>query len=693
MIKLEDIQKIFEEVKSIDIQTLKIKLNVTDGSDFNALVKILNQLEDDNQIYFNESSELYVPVGNSGAKEGVVIVKRSGAASIEDNEYGTLDINERDLLGAMNRDVVLYERFKHRAKIVKILKHNVDCVVGIIRIRDGKVNFYPDDARLKGYHIVNLKHIRLKDRVKVRCFITDYVKKELKLDSIIAYADDPRSRELSILYSYNVPMEFNATVLNEARSFKKDIKVEDYPDRVDLSDELVITIDGDDSKDFDDAISIKKIDNDYLLKVHIADVSHYVVRNSALDKSAKERGTSIYYANKVIPMLPEELSNDLCSLKPGVKRLAITCEMLIDKSGETKDFKIYESVIESKYRMTYKNVNKIIDGDEEMCLKYANLIEMVNDMLELSTIIRKKREDGGAIDFKEEEAKLIIKNGKVVDIVLRESGRSEKIIEDFMIAANVTVASYMKYLDYPMIYRNHAYPKEERLENFISVVETMGYHFKGNKYAIKSIQLRECLEYFEGTELEEIVSNLMLRSMAKAVYDNVPEGHYGLGLEDYCHFTSPIRRYPDLIVHRMLKRYAFNSDNYDKMELDSNNNHSLALIASERERRAVNIERDIMDLKKCEYMKDKVGKVYDGIISSVLSFGFFVKLDNTVEGLIHISNLDGYYDYDENLGILSNGETSYRVGQKLRVKVVDVDLRRSTIDFRIFKKKRTQKWI
>lgn len=692
MIKLEEVVKLFDEVKSIDIQTLKLKLNVTESNDFIALNKILNQLEDNNQIYLNDK-DVYVAVDNHDTKEGIVIVKRSGAASIEDNEYGTLDINERDLLGAMNRDVVLYERFKHRAKVVKILKHNVDCVVGIIRIRNGKVNFYPDDMRIKGYRITNLKQVRVKDRVKVRCFITDYVKKEMKLDSIIAYADDPRSRELSILYSYNVPMEFNTTVLNEAKSFKQEILTEDYPNRRDLSDELVITIDGDDSKDFDDAVSIQKVGEDYLLKVHIADVSHYVVRNSALDKAAKDRATSIYYANKVIPMLPFELSNELCSLKPGVKRLAITCEMLIDSEGNNKDMDIYESIITSKYRMTYNNVNKIIDGDEELSAKYHELLPMIEDMQALSHILRTKREEGGAIDFKEEEAKLVIKNEKVVDIVLRDRGIAEKMIEDFMIAANVTVASYMKYLEYPMVYRNHAYPKEERINNFVNVVETLGYHFKGNKYAIKSIQLKECLEYFEGTELEEIVSNLMLRSMAKAVYDNVCEGHYGLGLENYCHFTSPIRRYPDLIVHRMLKRYAFSHDNLEKMEFDESNNHSLALISSERERRAVNIERDIMDLKKCEYMRDKVGKVYDGIISSVLSFGFFVKLDNTVEGLVRVSDLDGFFEYDENMGVLYRDNIEYRVGQHLRVKVVDVDLRRCTIDFRIFKNKHPQRWI
>ena len=449
-----------------------------------------------------------------------------------------------------------------------------------------------------------------------------------------------------------------------------------------------MTIDGDDSKDFDDAISVYRQGEDYLLKVHIADVSEYVKENSALDKNARDRATSIYYADRVIPMLPLELSNGLCSLNPGVNRLTITAEMVYDRFGNQLDFKVYESVIKSKYRMTYNNVNKIFDGDETLRKEYSELLDMLDAGYELSSILRKRREDNGSIDFKDDEAKLIIKNDKVYDIVLRERGIAEKMIEDFMIGANVAVASYMKYLDYPMIYRNHDYPKTDRLLSFVEVVEQMGYKFKGNKYAIRSKQLRECLEYFEGSDLELVVSNLMLRSMAKAVYDNVPEGHYGLGLEDYCHFTSPIRRYPDLVVHRMLKKYVFSYDNLDDKDKDIKKNGEIANLASDRERRAVNIERDIMDLKKCEYMADKIGRIYDGVISSVLSFGFFVKLDNTVEGLVHISELDGYYTFDEKMMVLRSDDHEYKVGMRVRVKVSDVDLRRCSIDFRLYNKRR-----
>lgn len=685
--------KISEYPNGIEIHELAKALKMEGTSSFIELNKILNELEDNHELYRNEDNQFF-DLKVAHIKEGTVIIKRNNNAYIDDEEFGLLEIRNEDLKGAMHKDVVLYQRKNRHAIILKIISHYSSAVVGLIRIRNGQVNFYADDFRMKDFKITNLKKFKLKDRQKVRCIITNYEKKEMILESIIAYLDDPRARELSILYSYNVPMDFTSTALNEACAFKDCISLKDYPKRKDLTNELIITIDGDDSKDFDDAISISKIDDDYLLKVHIADVSEYVKENSALDKNAKERSTSIYYADKVIPMLPKELSNGLCSLNPNVNRLAITVEMLIDKNGNQKDMKVYESIIKSHYRMTYNNVNKIIDGDETLKKEYHELLEMIDMMKELSTIIRHKREEGGSIDFKEEEAKLVIKDNKVVDIVLRNRGIAEKMIEDFMIEANVTIATYMKYLDYPMIYRNHDYPKPERITSFIETVESMGYTFKGNKYQIKSKQLRDCLEYYEGSDLEAIVSNLMLRSMAKATYQNISDGHYGLGLEDYCHFTSPIRRYPDLVVHRMLKKYIFNSNNLEDIDKDKKKNALLAKISSDNERRAINIERDIMDLKMCEYMKDKVGKTYDAIISSVLSFGFFVKLDNTVEGLVHVSELDGFYNYDEKLMALSNGEKTYHVGQKVRVKCIDVDLRRVSIDFKLYnKKKKAQRWI
>lgn len=686
------IELLNQNLNGLDVHELARLLECEQAQDFVALNKLLNELSDELEIYEDENHR-YFSCEALKLKTGSLMIKRSGDAFIDDDERGLLEIDKQALKGAMDKDVVLYQASHKRAKIFKIIKHNIDCVVGLIRIRQGKVYFYPDDIRLKDYKITNLKQFKLNDKVKVRCFITDYEKKELKLESVIASLDDPQARELSILYSYNVPMSFSSTVENETKTFKSKILLEDYPERRNLTNQLVITIDGDDAKDFDDAICVEKDGDDYVLWVHIADVSYYVTKNSAIDKSAYERGTSIYYADHVLPMLPFALSNELCSLKPNENRLALSVKMVINAQGEVKDTEIFESVIESKYRMTYTNVNSILEGDHTLCAKYAELVPMIHDAYKLSRIIRKRREDGGSIDFDENESQLIIKNHKVVDIKPRVRGEAEKMIEDFMISANVAVATYMKYLDYPMIYRNHDYPKEERLLQFVEVLEGLGYVFKGNKYQIKGKQLRDCLNYYRDTDMEMIVSNLMLRSMAKAVYDNVSIGHYGLGLEDYCHFTSPIRRYPDLMVHRMVKKYVLSSDHYDEIEKDTKINQNIAKAMSEKERRAVAIERDVIDLKKCEFMADKVGQVYDGIISSVVSFGFFVKLENTVEGLVHVSNLDGFYEFDEKLGVLRSGNYTYQVGQRVRVKCIDVDLRRQTIDFVIFKKKRIQRWI
>ena len=681
-----------EYPEGLDVHAIAQFLGCESGSDFVELNKLLNQLTDDLSIYMDENY-LYYNCESLKLKTGTLMIKRSGNAFIEDDERGLLEVDSKELKGAMNRDIVLYHATHKHAKILKIVKHNIDCVVGLIRIRQGRPCFYPDDVRLKDFHVINLKDFKLHDRVKVRCVISDYAKKELKLESIIASLDNPEARELSILYGYNVPMEFTKTALNEAQAFGKTVAISDYANRRDLRDQLVITIDDERAKDFDDAISVSRDGDDYVLWVHIADVAHYVQPNSALDKNAYQRGTSVYYADKVLPMLPQALSNELCSLKPHEPRLAMSAKMTVDNHGEVKDTEIFESIVESKYRMTYTNVNKILDGDHETCSQYAEIVPMIHEAINLSRIIRKRREANGAIDFDENECELVIANHQVVDVKPRVRGESEKMIEDFMISANVAVATYMKYLDYPMIYRNHDYPKEERLLQFIEVVESLGYVFKGNKYQIKGSQLRDCLNYYHDTDMQMIVSNLMLRSMAKAVYDNVSIGHFGLGLTDYCHFTSPIRRYPDLIVHRMVKKYILNSDHYEDMANDMQTNQKTAKDMSEKERRAINIERDETDLKKCEYMSKRVGQVYDGIICSVVSFGFFVKLDNTIEGLVHISKLDGNYEYDEKLGTLKSDNNIYCVGQKLRVKCTQVDLRKMTIDFSIYKKKRIQRWI
>lgn len=687
-------EKIIDYLKALNhsasLAELKDFCNVQSGEDVTNLIKQLNHLVTNGQLI--EIDGQYDLLEREGRAKGTIVIKRNFRAYIYegDDVYEVINAKNFNLL---NHDEVLYEKRPAGVFVVAVLKHNIVYVVGLIRIRNNKVIFLPDDPSFpKGFKIVNLKQFPIQDKVKVRLFVSDYQKKELKIERIIGKLYSPRVQELSLLYTYDIPMEFNQTAINEAQALDQIIKLEDYPERKDLSGELVITIDGDDAKDFDDAISLELSNDNYLLKVHIADVSHYVINKSALDKEAYKRGTSIYYPNHVIPMLPFELSNDLCSLRPNEKRLALTVEMEFNKQADLIRYDFYESVIESKYRMTYSNVNKILAGDEKLSQKYAALVPMLHQANELSNALKEKRKLSGGIEFDTDESSFKIVNDEVIDIYPRVRGISEGIIEDFMIAANVCVADHMHYLDYPMVYRNHDLPKEERLEAFVNFVEQLGYHFKGNKKAIHAKQLADCLASFKDEAQYPVVAAYCLRSMAKAKYDNISGGHYGLGLENYCHFTSPIRRYPDLMVHRMLKKYVISQNpDFKQLDKDSENNAKVAIKCSERERVAIELERDLEDFYKCQYIQKHVGEIYEAVISSTTSFGFYVKLDNTVEGLVHIKTLEGFFEL-QNDGSLSNGETSYRLGDIVKVKCQDVDLLRNNIDFVLYKKHR-QRWI
>lgn len=675
---------------ALSLDELKEFLAISSSTDFKQLIKDINHLIDSHIVF--EYDGKYDLTERENRYIGEVILKRNGKSYIYENDLAYEVINKFNL-PLLNHDEVVYEKKNMKAYVLNILKHKLVYVVGLIRIRNNKIYFYPDEDNFpKDYKIVNSHEYKLRDKLKVRVYISDYEKKELRIERIIGHLYDTDVQEASLLYSYDIPMEFSRTALNEAESLEKTINISDYPSRHDLSEELVITIDGDDAKDFDDAISVSKKDDKYLLKVHIADVSHYVTINSALDKEAYKRGTSIYYPDHVIPMLPFALSNGLCSLRPNEKRLAMTVEMEMDNRGEVLQYDIYESIVESKHRMTYAKVNKILAGDEGLIAEYSDIYEMLKEAYELSNILSNKRKEKGGIEFDSDECSFKIVNNEVVDVYIRERGKSERIIEDFMIEANVCVASHMHYLEYPMIYRNHDNPKEDRLDQFISFVENLSYHFKGNKKAIRAKQLADCLEHFKDTIYYPMVSNYCLRSMAKAKYDNIANGHYGLGLDYYCHFTSPIRRYPDLVVHRMLKEYVINHDKIGSEEKDSEKNASIAQKCNDRERTAVELERDLQDFYKCKYMQRHVGEIYEAVISSITNFGFYVKLENTVEGLVHIKTLDGFYELDED-GSLRSDTKAYAIGDIVKVKCKEVDMRRNNIDFILYQPRKRQKWI
>ncbi|WDT64821.1 ribonuclease R [Companilactobacillus crustorum] len=503
---------------------------------------------------------------------------------------------------------------------------------------------------------------------------------------VIGNKNDPGVDIMSIVVDNDINPEFPNEVLKEAEKVPDHVLDSDRVGRKDLTDNMVITIDGDDSKDFDDAVGLDILPNgNYHLEVDIADVTHYVKEGSPLDQEAYSRGTSTYLVDRVIPMLPFRLSNGICSLNPGEDRLALTCEMEIDHQGNVVKHEIYPSVIRSKYRMTYNNVNEILKDDELLTEEYAPVVPMLKQMAELHEILFNKRHERGAIDFEETEAQIIVdENGKPIDIKLRERGTSEKMIESFMLAANETVAEHYNVKHVPFLYRVHEKPDEEKIKNFFEFAAAMGVQVKGNLKEITPKMFQNVLQSVVGTPEEQVVTIMLLRSFQQARYSDEPLGHFGLAAKYYTHFTSPIRRYPDLTVHRMIHSYAENGFTDEEQTKWSNKLQEIAEHTSGRERISINAERAVDDLKKTEYMADQVGNTFDAVVSSVTSFGMFIQLDNTVEGLIHISNMkDDFYEYDEKSMSMHGRGTgkTFKVGQPIKVKLIRADVEHRQIDF------------
>lgn len=498
--------------------------------------------------------------------------------------------------------------------------------------------------------------------------------------------NDPGVDILTIVYDNDIHVDFPEEAIEQSEKIPDEVTAKERIGRVDITDQDMVTIDGDDSKDFDDAVTLWKMGNGhYHLGVSIADVSHYVTEGSPLDQEAYDRGTSTYLTDRVIPMIPFRLSNGICSLNPGVDRLSLSCDMEIDENGNIVSHEIYPSIINSHARLTYDNVNKVLDGDDE-AIEETNLIPMLKDMAELHEILYTKRHDRGAIDFEEPEAKIIVdENGKAVDIELRDRGISERMIESFMLAANETVAEHYEKMKVPFLYRVHEKPDEEKVKNFFEIASTFGVEVQGSVKNVTPKMLQQVLSKTIGTPEELVTTTMLLRSMQQARYSEDALGHFGLAAEYYTHFTSPIRRYPDLVVHRMIHQYAQGVSDALKEkwseELPEIGQHSSA-----RERHSVDAERAVNDLKKTEYMEDNVGEVYNGVVGSVTSFGIFVTLENTVEGLVHISNMhDDFYEFDEKQLALIGKRTHkmYKIGQPIKVKLTRADLEQRKIDFEV----------
>ena len=549
----------------------------------------------------------------------------------------------------------------------------------------------PDDKRIgQDVYIMRKNFNGAKDGQKVVVEITEWPqehrKAEGKVTEVLGNIGDVGLEILSIIKQNDLPLTFPDEVLEASRKVPKTIKKSELAGRRDLRERTVVTVDGEDAKDLDDAVYVEQLsENEYLLGGYIADVSYYVTEGSILDKEARDRGTSVYLVDRVLPMLPERLSNGICSLNAGEDRLSMACEMHIDKLGKVLSYEIFPAVINVRHRLSYNIVRAILAGDKELCEKYADILPMVAHMDELRQILHDKRARRGAVDFDLPEQKVILDEKlHPIDIVQRIHGNAESIIEEFMLAANETVAQHMFNQHWPFIYRVHDLPNEEKMQDFAKLLANFNIKFIV-KEETEPKDIQQAVKEIAGRPEERLVTTVALRSMKQAVYQTDNIGHFGLAAKYYTHFTSPIRRYPDLIVHRLLRAWmakpTLKQDDAEKLEdkLDMIAEHS-----SVRERAAADAERATVDLKMCEYMADHIGEEYDGVISGVTAFGMFVELPNGVEGLVHISSLmDDYYEYYEERYALvgTHSGNTYRLGDKVRIEVLQVNISDVSIDF------------
>ena len=696
--------------KPLDVDELFDMLGLVDASDFTALAKCLNELEDEFIITHNHKG-LFAPMAFFNLSVGVLDVKDGGYGFV-DTINGGVFVKASNLKGAITYDTVMIKEFtdeqgRKEGIIERIIKRGNEFFYGELLFYKGKYYVYSVDSKIKLTIFVNkndLNKARPHQMVKVK--INKYFPNNTadgEVVEVLGNNSDAGMDITALVLSSGIKTNFPEEVLLELDEIPDEIKKIDYPNRRDLTYKLIITIDGIDAKDLDDAVTVEKLDNgNYLLGVYIADVANYVKEGTFLDLEAFERGTSCYLPDRVIPMLPKKLSNGICSLNEGVDRLVMACEMEINNVGEIVNSEIFEGIINSKHRMTYDDVNKIINNDQELIDKYQDIYDMILTANELSKILNAKREKRGAFMFETPEAKIILnEKGNVVDIVLRQRFDAECLIEEFMLAANECVAETMTWLDVPFIYRVHEEPADDKISKLMIMVNNFGYDYKlkGQKGVAKLLQkilkdhdLNEVGLSQEDITRRGIVNKALIRTMAKAKYQETNIGHFGLGSKCYTHFTSPIRRYPDLLVHRLIKEFMFNEsfiDVTDKLGFYNNKVNIAGINSSKTERRAEKLERDACDYKKCEYMERFYGDKFVGTISSIMNFGAFVTLDNTVEGMCRFQDMhDDYYVYDEaRMCFVGNKfKITYSLGDRVVVRVMDACKETREVNFRILGK-------
>ena len=660
----------------------------------NELKEVLEALEADGKIYVSKKGK-YVK-GQPQYLKGIFQANLRGFGFVLREDEEDVFIPEENINGAFQGDEVEFlitkspEGRRKEGKIVRVVSHGTTKVIGLYEKSKSFGFVRPDNQRfLKDIYIPAGKEKGAMTGHKVVVELTSYggenMKPEGKVVEIIGHINDPGTDIMSIVKGYDMPVEFPEKVLNQAERVGKDVSEADMAGRMDLRDWQMVTIDGEDAKDLDDAVSLTEVENGWKLGVHIADVTNYVQEKSALDREALKRGTSVYLADRVIPMLPHKLSNGICSLNAGENRLALSFIMTVDKKAEIVDHVIAETVIRVDQRMSYTSVAKILEAqDEQERQKYEKLVPMFEQMAEVSGLLRERRKKRGAIDFDFPETKMILdEQGRPVELKPYERNVATKMIEDFMLAANETVAEEYFWREIPFLYRTHEAPEEDKVKKLSTFINNFGYHIHmGNEIRPKEIQ--KLLEKVEGTPQEALISRLALRSMKQARYTPENAGHFGLAAQYYTHFTSPIRRYPDLQIHRIIKENLRGRLSDDRMAHYEKILQEVATQSSEMERRAEEAERETVKLKKVEYMQDRIGEEFEGVISGITKWGAYVELPNTIEGLVHVVNMkDDHYEYREEQYELvgEHFRNVYKLGQRVRVRVLGADRLQRTIDF------------
>lgn len=688
--------------RALDIYELQDRVGVNSVEETKEFTEELRKLEDEVVVY-HSNKDKYMMLENSHLRKGVMRANKKGFGFVEvEGLDDDIYVSQDNMNGAIHDDVVLVEITSKmnidriEGRVLKIIERKIQKYIGLMKFDSkGMGHVILDDSKIKlNIQVPKEKSLNAVDGHKVVVEVDKMMNHNGRCEGhvceIIGHVNDPGVDILSIIYKYNINVDFPDEVKSQVASMPMEVYESDLKGRRDLRDQVIFTIDGDDTKDIDDAISIEKLSNGhYRLGVHIADVSYYVKEGSSLDTEAMDRGTSVYLVDRVIPMLPHELSNGICSLNPNVDRLAMSCVMEFNNEGKQLDYEIFPSVIRSRIQMTYKKVNSILEKNI-IPEGYEDFADDLRTMEELAEILRKAKVKRGYIDFGVEEAKILVDENCVpTDVVLRERGMGENLIEDFMIAANECVATHIYFMNLPFIYRVHEYPKEEKIRSFLGFVSSLGYQVNGNIKDVKPTTMQAILKQLQDKPEYKILSSLLLRSMQKAVYKPENLGHYGLASKCYTHFTSPIRRYPDTTVHRLLRTYLV--EGKVDMQTIKKWEEKLVYIAehsSERERASIDCEREVDDMKMAEYMEKHIGEEYEGMISSITSFGMFVELDNLIEGLVPLRDMKDFFHFDEERMTLT-GEKShvkYSIGERVVIKVVRASKEEKAIDFEVVRK-------